>query len=156
MENVNRLNNISYIKGDIFNSQCDCLVNPVNTVGVSGRGLALEFKKRYPSMFELYKSQCQSGKFKIGLVLFYKLKTGDKKTICVFPTKEHWRHPSNRSYIEGGLKAFINYYQSLEIKSVAFPKLGCGLGGLNWEYEVRPLMEKYLGSCADLRVEIYI
>jgi O-acetyl-ADP-ribose deacetylase (regulator of RNase III) len=157
--NINKtakLNNISYMTGDLFTSRAECLVNAVNTVGVMGGGIALEFKRRYPSMFESYKTYCADGSLKVGTLMFYKPADDiHNKIICLFPTKEHWQHPSRIEYIESGLRSFVRYHTQWNIKSIAFPKLGCGLGGLNWEYEVHPLMEKYLRGL-DVDIEIYV
>lgn len=140
---------IRYLDGDIFTSPAQTIVNTVNTVGVMGKGIALEFKKRYPAMFESYKSACEKNKLKIGrLMLFYEA----DHWILNFPTKEHWRSPSRLEYIEQGLIKFTNIYVEHGITSIAFPKLGCGNGELNWN-DVKPLMEKYL---KDLPLDIYI
>lgn len=142
------------VRGNIFDSDAQCLVNPVNTVGIMGAGLALEFKKRYPSMYESYKEFCKTKQLKVGQIIFYQSTEYDK-IICLFPTKEHWKQSSQLSHIERGLMAFKTYYVDAGITSVAFPKLGCGLGGLNWDYHVQPLMEQYL-SPLPIQVELYI
>lgn len=147
--------NVTYISGSIFDSNAFCLVNPVNTVGVMGSGLALKFKQKYPSMFKTYKMHCENGALKPGILMFYRPKSITQPTILLFPTKLHWKNPSRIEYIDSGLRAFVQYYQDWKITSIAFPKLGCGLGGLNWEHEVQPVMEKYL-SILDIPVEIYI
>lgn len=140
---------IEYIEGDIFESPAQVIVNTVNTVGVMGKGLALAFKKRYPDMFERYKQACDNDSLTIGkLMLFYEA----DHWLLLFPTKKHWRNPSKLEYIEAGLAKFVSSYAVKSITSVAFPRLGCGNGGLNWE-EVRPLMERYLSP---LPIDIYI
>lgn len=140
---------LKYVEGDLFCSPAQVLVNTVNTVGVMGKGIALEFKKRYPEMFLHYKEQCDKHKLIIGkLLLWYE----PDHWILQFPTKEHWRNPSKMEYIEKGLMAFVRKYADYNISSVAFPKLGCGNGELNWN-NVKPLMEKYL---KDLPIEVYI
>lgn len=140
---------IRYIKGDIFQSPAKVLVNTVNTVGVMGKGIALEYKKRYPRMYEDYKRRCDNKQLRIGkLMLWY----GVDHWILNFPTKEHWRSPSKIEYIEAGLKKFSEKYLDFNISSAAFPPLGCGNGGLQWE-DVRPLMEKYLDN---ISADIYI
>ena len=140
---------IEYIEGDIFESPAQVIVNTVNTVGVMGKGLALAFKKRYPDMFERYKQACDNNSLTIGkLMLFYEA----DHWLLLFPTKEHWRNPSKLEYIEAGLQKFVRAYADKSITSVAFPRLGCGNGGLDWE-EVRPLMERYLSP---LPIDIYI
>lgn len=133
---------IEYIEGDIFNSPAQAIVNTVNTVGVMGKGLALSFKNRYPEMFQSYKRACDKNLLKTGkLMLFY----SPDHWILLFPTKENWRYPSKHEYIEAGLVKFVQTYADKNITSIAFPRLGCGNGELNWD-DVRPLMEKYLHS----------
>lgn len=140
---------LKYVRGDIFNSPAQVLVNTVNTVGVMGKGIALSFKKKYPEMFTIYRKACDKHQLVIGkLMLWY----GPDHWILNFPTKEHWRNPSKMEYIEKGLMAFQRKYADYNITSIAFPKLGCGNGELDWE-QVKPLMEKYL---KELPIDIYI
>ena len=140
---------LKYVEGDLFGSPAQVLVNTVNTVGVMGKGIALEFKKRYPDMFQNYKEQCANHKLVIGkLMLWY----APDHWLLQFPTKEHWRKPSKLEYIEKGLMAFSRRYVDYNISSIAFPKLGCGNGDLDW-MDVKPLMEKYLKG---LPIDVYI
>lgn len=140
---------IRYIEGDIFKSPAQVIVNTVNTVGVMGKGIALEFKKRYPDMFQAYRDICDKRKLKTGtLMLYYE----PDHWVLLFPTKENWRNPSRMEYIEAGLAKFCRTYAEKGITSVAFPKLGCGNGELNWS-DVQPVMEKYL---KDLPIDVYI
>ena len=140
---------IRYIEGDIFKSPAQVIVNTVNTVGVMGKGIALEFKKRYPDMFQAYRDICDRKKLKTGsLMLYYE----PDHWVLLFPTKENWRNPSRMEYIEAGLAKFCRTYAEKGITSVAFPKLGCGNGELNWS-DVQPVMEKYL---KDLPIDVYI
>ena len=140
---------IRYIEGDIFKSPAQVIVNTVNTVGVMGKGIALEFKKRYPDMFQAYRDICDRRKLKIGsLMLYYE----PDHWVLLFSTKENWRNPSRMEFIEAGLAKFCRTYAEKGITSIAFPKLGCGNGELNW-LEVQPVMEKYL---RDLPIDIYI
>lgn len=140
---------IEYVEGNIFDSPAQVIVNTVNTVGVMGKGIALEFKKRYPEMFERYKIACEKRILTIGKLM---LISAPDHMLLLFPTKENWRYPSKLSYIEKGLKQFCDNYAQRGITSIAFPKLGCGNGELDWE-EVRPLMEKYLKN---LPIDVYI
>ena len=140
---------IEYIEGDIFESPAQVIVNTVNTVGVMGKGLALSFKQRYPDMFEKYKTTCEKNQLTIGkLMLFYE----PDHWVLLFPTKENWRNPSKIEYIEKGLMKFVNSYAEKNITSIAFPRLGCGNGELNWD-DVRLVMEKYLKP---LPIDVYI
>ncbi len=141
---------IIYVRTNIFESNAQVLVNTVNTVGVMGKGLAEAFKKLYPDMFTSYQNLCETGQLDIGNLHFYKTVN---KWVLNFPTKKNWRSPSKIEYIEMGLKKFVSEYEKLGITSIAFPLLGCGNGGLDWENEVKPLMEKYLKS---LPIEIFI
>jgi len=140
---------ITYVVGDVFESSSQVVVNPVNVVGVMGKGLAKKFKQAYPDMFKQYKTLCDQGELVVGKLWLYK---APDKWILNFPTKQHWRQKSKLEYIEAGLKEFVDTYDTLGIQSISFPMLGCGAGGLDWE-DVRPLMESYLG---DLPIEITV
>ncbi len=141
---------ISYVCGDLFDSQAQALVNTVNCVGIMGKGIALAFKKKYPDMYHHYKRDCESGKIQPGILTLYR---NTDPWIINFPTKRHWKSPSRIEDIEAGLKDFIERYKEWHIASVAMPALGCGHGGLDWK-KVRPLMEKYLENL-DINIEIY-
>ena len=141
---------------NIFNSESQTIVNTVNCKGVMGKGLALQFKKKYPDMFNEYRLACKQGYIKNGgdlwiwdYVDLYK----PKKILC-FATKEEWWHPSKLEWIERGLQNFVENYKYLGITSIAFPKLGCTNGKLDWETQVKPLMFKYLQPL-DIICEIY-
>lgn len=141
---------ITYLKSNLFFSPAQVLVNTVNTEGVMGKGIAKEFKKLFPEMFEQYQKHCEQKKLNIGNLWIYKT---SNKWVLNFPTKKSWRNPSKLEYIEKGLIKFVSQYQDKGITSIAFPPLGCGNGELNWEDDVQPLMERYL---KDLPIEIYI
>ena len=140
---------LKYLKGDLLSSPAQVQVNTVNTVGVMGKGIALQFKNKYPEMFAEYKRICEKQQFDVGELYLWK---SPEKWILMFPTKKHWRNPSRMEYIERGLQKFVDNYERLGIESIAFPKLGCGNGGLEW-YAVKPIMEKYLSP---LPISIYI
>ena len=133
----------------MFTSPAQCIVNTVNIVGVMGKGIALAFKEKYPDMFAEYKKACSEGILDIGNLMIWR---ADDYVLLMFPTKEHWRGKSKLDYIERGLQKFVEIYEREDIKSIAFPKLGCGNGGLDWE-DVRPIMEKYLKP---LPIDVYI
>lgn len=137
--------------GDMFDSKMKTLVNTVNTVGVMGKGVALEFKKRFPDMYKEYVALCESKQLKVGEPYLYYDLTG--ASILVFPTKEHWRSPSKLSYIIDGLDWFVQHYDKLGIESIAFPPLGCGNGGLEWD-DVGPLMYEKL-KALPIDIEMY-
>ncbi len=140
---------IEYIDGDLFDSPAQTIVNTVNTVGVMGKGLALAFKERYPEMFNSYRKMCEKHKLQIGKLMLY---PAPDHLILLFPTKENWRNPSKIEYIEKGLVKFVGNYAEHNITSIAFPKLGCGNGELDWN-DVKPVMEKYLKH---LPIDVYI
>ena len=134
---------ICYIDGDLLESPAKVLVNTVNTVGVMGKGIALRFKRVYPEMFKAYRGYCEQGQLAVGRLHLYKTR---HKWILNFPTKKHWRQPSRVEYIESGLRTFADSYAERGITNIAFPALGCGNGELDFESQVKPLMERYLGS----------
>lgn len=126
---------ITYTKGNILESEAEALVNTVNTVGVMGKGIALQFKKVYPNNYKAYRDACKAGHVKIGKLFVFNdsnLASGEK-IIVNFPTKKHWRNPSEYSYIEAGLEDLKRVIHEFKIKSIAIPPLGAGNGGLNWE-----------------------
>ena len=143
---------IEYISGDLFTSTAQVLVAPVNCEGVAGKGLALQFKERYPRWFGVYRMSCQMGLVGIGHPLLH---TDMHPLILSFPTKAEWRKPSHLDYIESGLAATADLlYNYSSVESIAFPKLGTGLGGLMWE-EVKLLMDYYL-SLLQCDVLVYV
>lgn len=145
---------IHYQIGNVLESPAQALVNTVNTVGVMGKGVALQFKEQFPRNTQLYNQACKAKEIAIGKLLVTEdssLATGDK-IIVNFPTKTDWRKPSEYSYIEEGLKDLVNIIRQREIKSIAIPPLGAGNGGLNWE-KVKMLLEKHLST---VQAEIFI
>ena len=140
-ENTGRYPVITYVACDLFESPARVLVNTVNTVGVMGKGIAKEFKQVYPEMFSQYQRICEKGSFDIGTLWLYKT---TNKWILNFPTKRHWRQPSQPEYVEAGLRKFVETYHIFGITSISFPQLGCGNGELDWDVQVEPLMEQYL------------
>ena len=113
------------------------LVNPVNTVGVMGKGLALQFKKEKPDHYTKYKSLCTDGHIKLGEVW-----VDEENKIIAFPTKGDWRAKSRIEDIVNGLKDLHIQAIKRNIKKIYIPKIGCGLGGLNYEHEVKPIILK--------------
>lgn len=135
-----------YIKGNLLEAHSEALVNTVNTVGIMGKGIALQFKERFPLNFKIYSAACKKGEVITGKMLVVDEVTfTGVKTIINFPTKTEWYKKSQYSYIEDGLKDLVNVIREKNIKSIAIPPLGCGNGGLKWE-KVKVLIEQYLGS----------
>lgn len=141
---------IEFTQGDIFSNNADIRVNTVNCVGAMGKGVALAFKKKYPSMFKQYKQDCDNGLVKIGKMHIWK----DLTTwIINFPTKDDWKKPSTYEYIESGLKDLSAYLARQGNVTVALPALGCGNGGLDWSI-VSNMIRKYLDNL-DARILVY-
>ena len=128
---------IEHTKGNILLANTRALVNPVNCVGVMGAGLALQYKQRFPALYEAYRRLAKNKIIQPGKVYLY---DAGEKYVANFPTKLHWRDPSKMSYIDEGLQDLVKQLQARHIDSVAIPPLGCGLGGLDWEV-VRPRIE---------------
>lgn len=141
---------LTYLTTNLFESPARTLVNTVNTVGVMGKGIANDFKRLYPSMYQQYRDICLKGELDIGKLHVYRTQN---KTIINFPTKKHWRQRSRLEHVEAGLKTFISNYTDYGISSVSFPQLGCGNGELDWETQVQPMMEGYLKI---LPIPVYI
>ena len=138
-------------KGNIFNTSCQVIVNTVNCLGVMGKGIAYEFKLRYPEMYEQYKRHCDSGLIKPGILHMWKK---SKPQILNFPTKYDWKKPSKIDFLEKGLKKFSDTYLDKGITSIAFPLLGTDAGGLK-KNKVLDIMRKHLEPLDNLEVEIY-
>lgn len=141
---------LKYYTGTVFNAPVKTFVNTVNCVGVMGAGIALEFKLRFPEMYDDYREKCNQKEVIIGKPYIYKY--SQDIWIMNFPTKNHWRHSSNIGWIEEGLKYFREKYREWGIDSIAFPKLGTANGKLDW-FQVMDIMEKHLSN---LDIDIYI
>ena len=100
-------------------------------------------------MIDEYKKQCRDGWLYVGSFMLWRAKD---HFVLNFPTKKHWKDPSSLIYVEAGLLSFVNKYESYVISSIAFPRLGCGNGGLDWK-TVKPVMERYL---QELPIDVYI
>ena len=140
----------------IFESKADIIVNPVNTVGVMGAGLAAKFKAKYPGMFKSYALACRLGELKLGKVWLWHT-DGDSGPywVCCFPTKRHWRDKSNIQDIAAGLVGLDWNMRRMLAKSVALPLLGCGLGGLRRE-NVTSMIYSVFSMAQDIDVTIHI
>lgn len=141
---------LTYVHGNLFISPARVLVNTVNTVGVMGKGIAKEFRRLYPAMFSEYQAVCERQELAPGKLMLYRT---PHKSVLNFPTKRHWRQPARMDDVEAGLEVFARRCHDMGISSIAFPQLGCGNGGLDWESQVRPLMEHYL---APLPIDTFV
>lgn len=141
---------IKYVDKSVFNSGCEYIINTVNCVGVMGAGLAQEFALRYPNMFKQYEIDCKNKIIKTGILTLYK---GENINIINFPTKYHWKYPSKVEWIASGLDYLVKNYKNWNINSLAIPPLGCGKGNLDFENDVRPLIESKLSN---LDIDIYV
>ena len=146
---------LKFVSGNLLESNAEAIVNAVNTVGVMGKGIALQFKQLFPFNFKEYKKACDMKSLKPGVMLVVKdhHPTKGAKTIINFPTKVHWKSPSKMEYVEDGLKELVKVIRESELESVAVPALGCGNGGLKWE-EVKKMIELYLSE-VDAEVLVY-
>lgn len=137
-------------KGNLFASHAQCLVNTVNCVGVMGKGVALEFRRRFPKMFEEYRAVCANRSLRPGQIWPYRKQ---HPWILNFAVKDDWKHPSRLEWVERCLSKFVATYQKLHIESVAMPWLGAMNGRLEWA-EVHKLIRSYLADLPDISVEL--
>ena len=145
---------IKYINdGNIFNSTCEFIINPVNCIGIMGKGLALQFKNLFPNNFLKYRQHCLEGNLSIGKLL---ITSENNRKIINFPTKEHWKNPSKLEYIILGLEKLEIAINRFNIKSIAFPKIGSGLGGLNWNLVLEEIKKFHQKINPNVIIEIYI
>jgi O-acetyl-ADP-ribose deacetylase (regulator of RNase III) len=146
---------ITFVTGDLLRADADALVNPVNCVGVMGKGLAAQFKRAFPAAFDSYRAACRRGDVVPGRMhIFETGATTAPRYLVHFPTKRHWRDKSRLGDIEAGLTALVDDVKRLGIRSIAVPPLGCGLGGLDWN-DVRPRIEHAFATAPDVRVLLY-
>ncbi|MDQ0109847.1 O-acetyl-ADP-ribose deacetylase (regulator of RNase III) [Chitinophaga terrae (ex Kim and Jung 2007)] len=146
---------IKFTTGDLLLAPAEALVNAVNTAGVMGKGIALQFKKRFPQNYNLYKQAAEAGQLETGKNFVVQNPTTDPvKWIINFPTKKHWRSPSELEYVVAGLDDLRNVIKDLKIKSIALPALGCGNGGLDWNI-VKPILENKLECLVEVEILIY-
>ncbi len=144
---------IHYVTGNLLAASNEALVNTVNTVGIMGKGIALQFKDTYPNNFQIYQQACKDGTIIPGKFweqkkqLFRLSQNGSS-----ISNEKDWKHRSKYEYIEEGLKDLVRVIRQYQIKSIAIPPLGCGNGGLDWS-QVKTLMEKYLGT---LEIDVHI
>lgn len=146
---------IRYTTGNLFDARCEALVNPVNTVGVMGKGLALAFRQRFVLNHRLYVAACKAGTLQVGKVLV--TQTGDAigpRWVVNFPTKQHWRQPSQLRWVVDGLADLRHFIVTQEIGSIAVPALGAGLGGLAWP-DVRAAIDVGLADLTGVQVDVY-
>jgi O-acetyl-ADP-ribose deacetylase (regulator of RNase III) len=143
------------VDGDLLREPVEALVNTVNTVGTMGAGIAFKFRYAYPKNYRAYVLACNRNEVRIGRM--FVTKTNDlhgPQWVINFPTKEHWRHPSQLKWIVDGLRDLRRVIEEENIRSLAIPALGCGNGGLSWG-DVRPEIEQALGSMESVQVIVF-
>src|SRR5713226_1859103 len=142
-------------EGDLLGTDAEALVNTVNTVGVMGKGIALQFKQAFPDNYSAYEAACKRGEVEIGrMFVFHRHPTNNPRIIINFPTKKHWRGKSRIEEIKSGLRALIEVVRKEGIRSIAVPPLGCGNGGLEWK-DIRPRIEQAFSEVPDVAVQLF-
>jgi O-acetyl-ADP-ribose deacetylase (regulator of RNase III) len=147
---------IRLMQGDLLQQgDVDAVVNTVNCVGVMGKGIALQFKSKWPANFTAYVAACSAGEVRPGRMLVHAVGERSKPHYIInFPTKKHWREASELEFIREGLIDLIAEVRRLKIGSIAIPPLGCGNGGLEWR-DVRPLIEGAFAALPDVDVRLF-
>lgn len=146
---------IRFTTGNLLDAKADALVNTVNTVGVMGKGIALQFKETFPENFAAYRVACERHEVQVGhMFVFERRSLVGPRWIINFPTKKHWIHPSRLDWIREGLADLVRVVRELGIRTIAIPPLGAGHGGLDWS-GVRPLIETAAASLPDVDVLVF-
>lgn len=145
---------ITQLKGDLLRDDAEALVNTVNCVGVMGKGLALSFERCFPEMFQLYRMASLNNEVRIGRMHLWRNPIGQPRLVINFPTKMHWRNPSQLEWIAAGLFDLTGVIRAEQLKSIAIPPLGCGLGGLQWPTVRRLIHDVLQRELFDLDVEV--
>ena len=139
--------------GDMLAADVDAMVNAANTVGVMGKGLALQVKRAFPDVFAAYARACKAGEVEVGRMHVVRRAT-PPRVVINFPTKQHWRQPSQLAFVRDGLRDLIAHVRALSIASIAVPPLGCGLGGLAWR-DVEPLIVDAFAALPAVEVVLF-
>ena len=143
---------MKFTQGNLLDARVEAVVNTVNTVGVMGKGIALMFKQRFPENFMAYEAACKSGEVQVGkMFVTGGVELDGPRWIINFPTKKHWRQPTQIEWVRVGLSALKEVIGEKGIRSIAIPALGCGNGGLNWAI-VRPMIAVELGGLTGVDV----
>jgi O-acetyl-ADP-ribose deacetylase (regulator of RNase III) len=149
---------LEFAKGNLFEADVQALVNTVNTVGVMGKGIALQFSRQFPEIIRPYQAACKSGSLVVGRVQTIQLSRlkgmSGPEYVINFPTKKHWKGDSKIEYIDSGLQSLRSEIERLGLKSIAIPPLGCGLGGLDWT-DVRRRIFDALADMDDVHIQVY-
>jgi O-acetyl-ADP-ribose deacetylase (regulator of RNase III) len=142
-------------QGDLLRQDdVDAIVNTVNCVGVMGKGIALQFKNKWPENNRAYEMACKLKEVRTGHMFVFDSGGLVKPNLINFPTKDHWRGKSRMEYIRDGLVDLVKQVKLLGIRSIAIPPLGCGNGGLDWDV-VRPLIEQAFDELSDVEVRMF-
>ncbi len=145
---------IEFKEGNLLTAHAQALVNTVNTVGVMGKGIALQFKKAFPENFRANAAACKKGEVTIGAMLVTEtMRLDGPRWIINFLTKKDWRHPSQLEYIETGIQDLVRVIRERHIESLALPPPGCGHGGLDWTL-VRPLITGAMEEVPSVPVQV--
>lgn len=145
---------IQFKQGDILKQDAEALVNTVNCVGVMGRGIALQFRRAFPENFKAYEAACKRGEVRLGNMFIFETGGFYPRYIINFPTKQHWKGKSHIEDIRSGLVDLVRVVNEKNIKSIAIPPLGAGLGGLNW-LDVKREIEAAFADQRDVNVLIF-
>jgi O-acetyl-ADP-ribose deacetylase (regulator of RNase III) len=144
---------LELVRGDLLKAEVDAIVNATNTVGVMGKGLALQIKKVFPDVFAAYVTACKDKTIAIGRVHVVE-RASTPRFVINFPTKTDYRKPSKLEYIDAGLPDLIDQVRERAIRSIAIPALGCGLGGLAWN-DVKPRIVSAFAALPEVQVLLY-
>jgi len=146
---------IKFTQGNLLEARAEALVNTVNTVGVMGKGIALMFKERFGENMRLYAAACKAKEVQTGKMFVTEVRELDgPRWIVNFPTKQHWKAPSQMVWVEEGLQDLRRFIVEKQIKSIAIPPLGAGNGGLEWA-AVREKIESALGDLPNVEIEVF-
>jgi O-acetyl-ADP-ribose deacetylase (regulator of RNase III) len=147
---------IKTMRGDLLKQHdVDAIVNTVNCVGVMGKGIALQFKNKWPENYKAYEAACKTKKVVTGKMFVFDSGGLVKPNYIInFPTKRHWRGASSIEFIRTGLQDLVDHVRRLRIRSIAIPPLGCGSGGLDWQV-VRPIIEQAFAQAPNVEVRLF-
>jgi len=146
---------MNLLKGNLFDDKSDALVNTINCFGAMGKGIALEFKNKFPDMFAKYKEDCANNLVQVGKMNVWENPNGNPKWIINFPTKHHWKYNSRMEWIVEGLQDLVEVIKEKGITSIGIPPLGCGNGKLIWAQVLNEIKRVHDHHWKDIQVNIY-
>lgn len=121
---------VMFTKGDLFHDhQLTAFAHGVSCAGNMDAGIALAFKKRWPAMYEDYRARCADKRVHLGDVLVW---SDDKATVYSLAIQQHWKEKASLAALKRAVGKMVELAESARLESIGLPRMGTGMGGLDW------------------------